>query len=61
MNQNNEGNGLLEEIWEARKQIENENGNDIDSIYEKFHTKQLQHPADYFSGKPVVVQTLKAA
>ena len=56
-----EGNDLLKEIWDARKQIENENENDIDAIYKTFHSKQLKHPAEYFSGKPVVLQKLKAA
>jgi hypothetical protein len=58
MNRRNE---LLEEIWEARRKIEQESNNDLGEIYKKYSRKQTEHPAEYYSGEPVVLKKSKAA
>jgi hypothetical protein len=57
----NDGNEILEELWKSRKEIEKENNNSIDKIYEKYLQKQKQHPSDYYVGKPVPTSKSKAA
>lgn len=57
----NEKNYLLEEIWKARKEIEQENNNDLEKIYKTYKARQLKHPQEYYSGNPVKLKKLKAA
>jgi hypothetical protein len=57
----NDDNEILEELWKSRKEIEKENNNNIDKIYEKYLQKQKQHPTDYYIGKPVLISKSKAA
>jgi hypothetical protein len=52
----NSGNEILEEIWKARQEIEQENGHDMEAIYKNYLRKQSEHPSDYYSGKPVKVK-----
>jgi hypothetical protein len=54
-------NELLEEIWKARKEIEKQNDNDVDKIYKKYKLRQDKNPQEYFSGKPIHLNKLKAA
>ena len=46
----NDDNEILEELWKSRKEIEKENNNNIDKIYEKYLQEQKQHPSDYYVG-----------
>jgi|WetSurMetagenome_2_1015567.scaffolds.fasta_scaffold76417_2 hypothetical protein len=57
----NDRNDILEELWAVRKRIEEENNNDLDAIFDRFHKQQLKSPEHYFSGKPVRIERLKAA
>lgn len=57
----NDTNELLEELWKSRKEIEKENDNNIDKLYETYFQKQNQHPSDYYIGKPVPISKSKAA
>jgi hypothetical protein len=57
----NNKNGILEELWKSRKEIEKENNNSVDKIYEKYLEKQKQHPSDYYIGKPMPISKSKAA
>jgi hypothetical protein len=57
----NDRNEILEELWAVRKRIEEENDNDIDAIFDRFHKQQLKSAKHYFSGKPVRTERLKAA
>ena len=57
----NDENEILEELWKSRKEIEKENDNNIDKIYEKYLQRQKQHPSDYCVGKPVPISKSKAA
>jgi hypothetical protein len=57
----NDENKILEELHNARKEIEKENDNDIDKIYEKYLQRQKQHSTDYYIGKPVPISKSKAA
>jgi hypothetical protein len=57
----NDTNEILEELWKYRKEIELENGGNIDKIYEKYLQKQKQNPTDYYNGKPVPILKSKAA
>jgi hypothetical protein len=57
----NDDNEILEELWKSRKEIEKENNNNIDKIYEKYLQKQKQHPSDYYIGKPAPISKSKAA
>ncbi len=57
----NEKDEILEEIWNARKKIEEENNNDVELVFKKFKSKQDQNPQDYYSGKPTKIQKSKAA
>ncbi len=57
----NDTNEILEELWKSRKEIEKENGNNLDKIYEFYLKKQKQNPSDYYIGKPVVIPKAKAA
>jgi hypothetical protein len=57
----NDDNEILEELWKSRKEIEKENSNNIDKIYEKYFQKQKQNPSDYHIGKPVAIPKSKAA
>jgi hypothetical protein len=57
----NDRNELLEELWKSRKEIEKENDNNIDKLYETYLQKQKQHPSDYYVGKPVPISKSKAA
>jgi hypothetical protein len=57
----NDTNELLEELWKSRREIEKENDNNIDKIYETYLQKQKQNPSDYYVGKPVPISKSKAA
>jgi hypothetical protein len=57
----NNYNEILEELWAARKQIEEENNNDLDIIFDLFQKQQLKSPEQYFSGKPVSITLKKVA
>jgi len=57
----NEKNELLEEIWLARREIEQKNNYDIEKIYKTYKTRQAKHPRKYHSGNPVKLKKLKAA
>jgi hypothetical protein len=57
----NEKNEILEEIWEARRNIEKENKNDLEVIFKTYQKRQQENPSEYFSGKPVHIQKTKAA
>ncbi len=56
-----DGNRILEEIWKARKEIEEENQSDLGKIYAKYSERQQKNPAEYHSGKPVEIKKTKAA
>jgi hypothetical protein len=57
----NDRNDILEELWDVRKRIEEENNNDLDVIFDLFYERKLKSPKHYFSGKPVRTERLKAA
>ena len=49
----NNKNEILEEIWDARKTIEEENKGDVETIYQRYYRKQQEHPNEYNTGEPV--------
>jgi hypothetical protein len=55
----NEKNKILEENWKARRKIEEENN--IDEIFKAYQARQQKHPSEYFSGKPVSLQTKRGS
>jgi hypothetical protein len=57
----NEKNEIIEEIRHARKEIENENDGDLEKIFLSYKSRQDKNPQEYFTGKPVKIQKLKAA
>jgi len=57
----NDKNEILEEIWEARRMIEEENKNDLDVLFKTYQARQEKQPSEYYSGKPVYIQKIKAA
>ncbi len=57
----NDKNGIMEEIWRARKEIEEENQNDLEEIYKKYSERQQKNPSEYHSGKPIEIKKTKAA
>jgi hypothetical protein len=56
-----ERNDILEELWAARRKIEEQNGNNVDTLFENFKVRQAQSPESYFIGKPVTIERLKVA
>jgi hypothetical protein len=58
MNYRNE---ILEELWDARKQLEKENNNNDDDIFRNYYARQLKHPAEYVKGEPAKYQKAVAA
>jgi len=61
MENRKEKNELLEEIWNARKEIGEQNHNDIDLIYKKYKARQEKNPGKYFNGNPAKLNRLRAA
>jgi hypothetical protein len=57
----NEKSGIIEEIRQVRKEIENENENDLEKIFLSYKVRQEQNPQEYFSGKPVRIKKSKTA
>lgn len=57
----NDTNEILMEMRTHRKEIEAENGNDLEAIYKKYLAQQTINPADYVVGKPAPLVNLKAA
>jgi hypothetical protein len=51
-----EKNEILEEIWNVRKKIEQENKDDIITIYEHYKSLQAKNPQEYYAGKPVKIR-----
>jgi hypothetical protein len=57
----NKKNEILEEIWNARKKIEEENNGDIEAIYQRYYQKQHEKPAEYVTGEPVRIKRTNVA
>jgi hypothetical protein len=52
---------ILNEIWDARRQIEQENHNDMEKLFQKYKEQQSKNPAEYYKGKPAMLTRSKAA
>ena len=59
MKRNKVKNEILEEIWQARKEIEDQEGGDIKRVFEKMQKKTSQSKREQYSGKTKSIEKSK--
>ena len=54
-------NDILEEIWQIRKEIENEEGGDLRKVFERMKKKTAESPRKHYAGKTRAKSSSKTA